>query len=78
MYFNLGAFRVRRISASVKPGQVFRMAIKEEERQETAGTTVENGPASTDVNTRTGMTNTDFELFQKRDVSAEQEFRDDL
>ena len=59
-------------------GRAQRMAIKEEERQEFAGTQVDNGPASTDVNVRTGMTNSDFDLFQKKDVSGEQEFRDDL
>jgi hypothetical protein len=54
------------------------MAIKEEERGEFAETKVDNGIPSTDVNVRTGMTNDQFDLYQKRDVNQEQEFRDDL
>jgi hypothetical protein len=54
------------------------MAIKEEQRGEFAETNVDNGTNNTDVNVRTGMTNSDFDLFQKKEVNGEQEFRDDL
>ena len=54
------------------------MAIKEEERQEFAETKVENGLSGTDVNVRTGMTNDQFDLYQKKDVDMAVEFKDEL
>lgn len=67
-----------RFGASCNIVQGVDMAIKEEERQEFAGTNVDNGPNSTDVNSRTGMTNDQFDMYQRKDIDTQVEFKDDL
>ncbi|TAL36494.1 MAG: hypothetical protein EPN97_06215 [Alphaproteobacteria bacterium] len=54
------------------------MAIKEEERGEFPETKVDNGLSGTDVNVRTGMTNDQFDMYQRKDVDMQVEFKDEL
>lgn len=69
-----------RFSASCNVVQGVYMAIKEEERQEFAETKVADteNVSSTDVNVRTGMTNDQFDLHQKKEVDQQIEFKDEL
>jgi hypothetical protein len=68
-----------RFSASCNIVQGVDMAIKEEERGEYLETKVADTQVnSTDVNVRTGMTNDQFEMYQRKDVDQQVEFKDDL